>query len=303
MFPRPKARKLGFTLIELLVVIAMLAILASILFPVFSSVREKGRRTQCLSNERQLGLALTLYQQDSDERFPNGVSPADGRPFWSGEGWAGQCLSYLKDSALLRCPDDRTPSAGLHSQTVSYGYNINLVSGEGYFQGFSPRGEALADLPAPAQTVALFEVSGVSANLADTEEGAAPLFVPGPNFSASGTGLDNRLYAQITVMTSPDNQYATGTLGGRSPAPPSQFQQPAGRHSGGSNFLLADGHVRWLPGSAVSSGLSAALPGCHQDNLPPLPGCAAAVNPSDPEPILTAAGTADPVYRATFSAL
>ena len=49
----------GFTLIELLVVIAIIAILAAILFPVFSRVREKARQTQCLSHTRQNGLSLS----------------------------------------------------------------------------------------------------------------------------------------------------------------------------------------------------------------------------------------------------
>ncbi len=292
----------AFTLIELLVVLAVISVLAGILFPVFAQSREKGRRTQCLSNERQLGLALTQYEQDSDEKFPNGVNPADGRAFWSGEGWAGQCLPYFQDTALLRCPDDATVSGGPRNQAVSYGYNINLVSGDGYFQGIVPPGLSLANLTAPAQTVALFEVSGVTANFADTDEGASPKFSPGADFSASGTGLDNRLYAQTTVETSPDNQYATGMLGGRPSAPPSQFQAPQGRHGGGANFLLADGHVCWLPGAAVSSGLNARLPSCRQDNLPGQSGCAAPPYPGWAEPVLSAAGTAAPGFRATFSA-
>jgi prepilin-type N-terminal cleavage/methylation domain-containing protein/prepilin-type processing-associated H-X9-DG protein len=61
----------GFTLIELLVVIAILAILAALLFPVFSQVREKGWQITCLSNLKQIGTALKMYVQDYDERLPD----------------------------------------------------------------------------------------------------------------------------------------------------------------------------------------------------------------------------------------
>src|ERR1043165_5620209 len=65
------ASRNGFTLIELLVVIAIIAILAAILFPVFAQAREKARQTTCLSNQKQLGTAMSMYMQDYDERFPN----------------------------------------------------------------------------------------------------------------------------------------------------------------------------------------------------------------------------------------
>ena len=61
-------RTQGFTLIELLVVIAIIAILAAILFPVFAQAREKARAIACLSNMKQIGLAVQMYTQDNDER-------------------------------------------------------------------------------------------------------------------------------------------------------------------------------------------------------------------------------------------
>ncbi|NLO04745.1 MAG: prepilin-type N-terminal cleavage/methylation domain-containing protein, partial [candidate division WS1 bacterium] len=63
-------RRKGFTLIELLVVIAIIAILAAILFPVFARAREKARQTSCLSNLKQISLAVIMYTQDYDDRMP-----------------------------------------------------------------------------------------------------------------------------------------------------------------------------------------------------------------------------------------
>lgn len=69
----------GFTLIELLVVISIIAILAGIALPVFSTVKEKGNQTADLANGKQIGLALRLYSTDNNGRFPKNQPDANGQ--------------------------------------------------------------------------------------------------------------------------------------------------------------------------------------------------------------------------------
>ena len=76
----------GFTLVELLVVVAVIAVLASLLFPVFGQAREKARLASCTSNQRQLTAAVLIYAQDNDEMLPG----------------ADTVWQYLP---VLRCPD------------------------------------------------------------------------------------------------------------------------------------------------------------------------------------------------------
>ena len=67
-----RVRGRAFTLIELLVVIAIIAILAALLLPALASAREKGRRTVCVSNARQIGLGIQMYAHDNEGRIPFG---------------------------------------------------------------------------------------------------------------------------------------------------------------------------------------------------------------------------------------
>ena len=96
MIPSSPRSRRGFTLIELLVVIAIIAILAAILFPVFAQAREKARQTTCTSNMKQIGLALMLYLQDYDERFPFSAIPP---PTTGLVTWYGLVEPYVKAGA------------------------------------------------------------------------------------------------------------------------------------------------------------------------------------------------------------
>ncbi len=100
----------AFTLIELLVVIAIIAVIAAILFPVFAQAREKGRGVSCLSNERQLGLAILAYSEDYDEVLPIGDS-GDGIDPSPRHTWRALILSYVRNVQVYRCPSNSWASA------------------------------------------------------------------------------------------------------------------------------------------------------------------------------------------------
>jgi prepilin-type N-terminal cleavage/methylation domain-containing protein/prepilin-type processing-associated H-X9-DG protein len=99
----------GFTRVELLVVIAIIATLAGMLFPVLAQAREKGRRSACVSNLRQMGAALQMYAQDYEETAPNAqwIGPAAFPPNWSfGPSSRDLLLPYAKSTDTFVCPSD-----------------------------------------------------------------------------------------------------------------------------------------------------------------------------------------------------
>ena len=116
-----KCTRSAFTLIELLVVIAIIAILAAILFPVFSQAREKARQSSCLSNEKQIGLGLMQYVQDYDETYPpayqyknnNWAAGTNGGSAGGYLHWTLWLHPYVKNDDVYRCSSDRTPNGGL----------------------------------------------------------------------------------------------------------------------------------------------------------------------------------------------
>lgn len=112
-----KSKSSGFTLVELLVVIAIIAILAAILFPVFSRARENARRASCVSNAKQIGLAFMQYSQDNDEKFPVvQLSLNDSERVWD-----NAIYPYVKSDQVYICP------SAFSENTRSFAFNAWLA--------------------------------------------------------------------------------------------------------------------------------------------------------------------------------
>ena len=284
-------KRIGFTLIELLIVIAIICILVAILFPMFSSAREKARSSTCLSHVKQLGLALIQYNQDYDEREPAGLDN-----FGRLNGWAEEIYPYIKNVAIYRCPDDPTLNVG-----ASYGLNAEL-GGPGGGLSHAPIPLALNALVGPAKTVEFFEVqnnqffdpSVQGTNQTDADWFSATIAKDATGY---GTGGDTETYYDPNGQNSQDGtkttigqrgvlQYATGKMLNSTG---NNFTALAGRHHGGSNFLMCDGHAKWLLPASVSAG--------YPVNWKQTDFC----GQSTPNSVAAEVGCSNPSIQATFS--
>lgn len=226
----------AYTLIELLVVIAIIGILSAILFPVFATAREKARQTACASNMKQIGLAIMQYVQDYDETYPltcfgftqgetNNPVPAALAQ------WSDVVQPYVKSYKVFVCPSN--PRSGQVStwpysgQTpISYGVNgYSLYSfgnpralfGDGQIPGNAADTQYPLPLPklvSPSEMIEMAETIEPFFNFYDVAA-----------FSIGGSpyGLDCR--------TNLWNRWGGCLFAG---------------HTGRTNYLFADGHVKAL---------------------------------------------------------
>jgi prepilin-type N-terminal cleavage/methylation domain-containing protein/prepilin-type processing-associated H-X9-DG protein len=232
----------AFTLIELLVVIAIIAILAAILFPVFAQAREKARQATCVSNQKELALAVLMYTQDYDETYPLANYPAppsiDAGLTNSRFHWYNMVEPYIKGGytrtaasavgtapgqklSIYVCPDypGETHAFGLNP---SWSYVINMYLSPPRAQNAStpdvpPAWAAVAPLTlagvdAPAQVVLTAEGSGSRVYTPGNDTGNYPYY---PEYSAAKDTSLTYIYART-------------------------------RHSGGSVYALTDGHAKWF---------------------------------------------------------
>lgn len=215
-------RKLnGFTLIELLVVIAIIAILAAILFPVFTHAKNTAKKTACISNMRQICSAWTMYTDNNSGSCPS---------LWNSScnmSWMDELLPYIKNCAVFGCPaSDIVPKSLAELKTdylghLSYGWNGTLFNYPEHFlvkQG---------DITKASTTVFL----------ADTKEAD---WMSLANKVGSGTSDDDYKFKGIYWTTDPY------------PLPNGKKTEKdrchlSDRHGATINVSFCDGHVGSLP--------------------------------------------------------
>lgn len=226
---KKKLKPRGFTLIELLVVIAIIALLAAILFPVFGRARENAKRTTCLSNMRQITLAVAQYSQDYDDHLP--IVGSYTNPGTLVTPWFHRLVPYTKSSQVFRCPSDTSPVANRYQNAIpaaeqfptSYAVSVySTIYLDGSTSILNVSGLNLSSVVLPSTTVYMAEGGATSGGgggvLLDSEDRAVT--------NKSGCPL----------LDLPHGGGATGT--------DPNYCGPNPRHMGTAVVAFYDGHVK-----------------------------------------------------------
>ena len=235
--------KTGFTLVELLVVIAIIAVLAALLFPVFSSARRKAWQTTCLSNQRQIGMALMLYLQDFDETYPNiRFEPLGSQIAGDLEknSWRVVIAPYLRNVGVMSCPanpDNRTLSQDAR-YPISYAANFAA----------NPRDIPLPS-PLPVNVLRTLTFSGVFGH--DLSPGVKASSIVRPAECIAVVEMVHYHFSEFTVDIANDGApFGDGGNGIVVCFADCLFTG----HFGQSNYLFTDGHVKSLKPTATYRG-------------------------------------------------
>lgn len=213
----------AFTLIELLVVIAIIAILAAILFPVFAQAKAAAKKTQDLSNVRQLVTALMMYANDYDDRSPTTHHDLEaGETIADLYTWYQPLYPYTKSHDILRDP-------ALSDQPTLFPYPVTLADWQVYrtdylINGFFAHGANLGMMSQPADQIVIGERH---AGIAFFDYHPWPS-APDDNWERGF--LDGSGYQIGDIET--DSQILD--------------PQNKGRHTGGNNYGFLDGHAKWF---------------------------------------------------------
>jgi len=256
--PAP-SRNTAFTLIELLVVIAIIAILAAILFPVFAQAREKARQTSCLSNLKQIGTAIMMYNQDYDETYPRSeywvTAPAGVDPNIQ---WYDVVYPYIKAGkreqqgttdifraygreGIFQCPSFPSDDFG---QGQNYGVHQDLMPSNYGDVNLKVEGSPMSYVDAPADKIIVVEKGRNGASWGYPDFVTLQWFWT-DSVKTGGAYDPNKDGSKISYTPRNDKDNRDGLTeweGART---------IRYRHNGTANVVFADGHAKSMPKGSI----------------------------------------------------